>query len=130
MDTPDEHKYVSMWKSVETKNFWSFAVRAGGDVHVILTSRVGRTDSDLYEFVIGGWFNNMSVIRTEILGGGDSIKGTYNQTNLVSATEMRHFWISWYDGLISVSTCFISCSTARVSAASALESALFRQNMI
>lgn len=104
METPDEHKYVSMWKSVEGKSFWSFAVQAGGDVHVVLTSRLGRTDADLYEFVIGGWFNNMSVIRTEILGGGDSIKGTYNQTNLVSAKEMRHFWISWYEGLISVST--------------------------
>jgi len=103
METPDEHRYVSMWKSVERKMFWSFAVRAGGDVHVVLTSKLGRTDSDLYEIVIGGWFNNMSVIRTELLGGGDSIKGTYNQSNLVSVNEMRHFWISWYDGLISVS---------------------------
>jgi Farnesoic acid 0-methyl transferase len=101
--TPDEHKYTTMWKSVENKKFWTFGVRAGGDVHVVLTTRLGRTDSDLYEFVIGGWFNNMSVIRTQILGGGESIKGTYNKTNLVSATGMRYFWISWFNGLISVS---------------------------
>ena len=102
MATPDEHKYVTMWKSVETKKFWSFSVRAGGDVHVVLTSRLGQTDSDLYELVIGGWSNSASVIRTEVIGGGDSVKAMLNRTNLVTATEFRHFWISWYDGLVSV----------------------------
>lgn len=102
VDTPNEHKYERIWKDVSDRQFWTFMVRAGGDVHVLLTEQLGVTETNLYEFVIGGWQNNRTVIRTAVLGGGDSIKATLDAKNLVSASERREFWISWWKGQLEV----------------------------
>ena len=63
MTPPDEHKYDWMWKSVKNRYYWSFTVKACGDVHVILTNRFGVIDTDIIEYSIGGWENQRCVIR-------------------------------------------------------------------
>lgn len=102
VDTPVEHKYERIWKEVTDRQFWTFMVRAGGDVHVILTEQLGVTNANIYEFVVGGWYNNRSVIRTEVLGGGESIKASVDIKNVVSSSERREFWISWWKGQLEV----------------------------
>lgn len=102
VDTPNEHKYERIWKEVADRQFWTFMVRAGGDVHVVLTEQYGVTETNIYEFVVGGWYNNRSVIRTDVLGGGDSIKDSLDAKNLVSSSERREFWISWWKGQLEL----------------------------
>ena len=57
IDTPVDYRYQYMWKSVERRSFLSFKVRACNDVHVALAEEMGRTDTSMYEIVIGGWEN-------------------------------------------------------------------------
>ena len=69
---------------------------------MILSEKLEVTDVNIYEFVIGGWVNNRSLIRTQVLGGGDSVKASIDIKNIVSTSETREFWISWWNGSIEV----------------------------
>ena len=76
----------------------TFRVRACSDVHICLSPNVGEHVPELtYEVVIGGWYNTRSVIRTENIE-----KAIADTPEIISCTEMRHFWIRWTNGHIEV----------------------------
>ena len=64
--TPDEYMYETVWKSVKNRDSFTFQVKACGDAHVILSNEIGQTDSDIFEFSIGGWNNTLSVLRSAV----------------------------------------------------------------
>lgn len=102
VDTPDQDRFESMWKSVVDRQFFTFSVTACAEAHVILTERQGRTDDHIYEFVIGGWENSRSVIRTNIRGGGRTVMASKLTTDVLKCDQMVTFWISWLNGEIEV----------------------------
>ncbi|XP_078660571.1 uncharacterized protein LOC144905067 isoform X1 [Branchiostoma floridae x Branchiostoma belcheri] len=77
----------------------TFRVKASHTVFIALSwERSNR--GDLYEIVIGGWWNAHSVIRRSHEG---HIKATVATPGILSADELRGFWISWSpDGTIAV----------------------------
>ena len=104
-----------MWKSVVDRKYFPFSVSACADAHVILTEKEGRSDGHIYEFVIGGWENSRSVIRTNIRGGGRTVMASKQTADILKCDQMVTFWISWLDGHIevrysfSVFHCFVIC---------------------
>ena len=102
VDTPDQDRFESMWKSVVDRKFFTFSVTACADARVILTEREGRTDEHVYEFVIGGWKNTRSVIRTNIKGGGRTVMASKLTTDILKCDKHVTFWISWLNGEIEV----------------------------
>ena len=64
--TPDEYMYETLWKSVKNRDYFTFQVKACGDVHVILSNEIGQIDQDIFEFSIGGWNNTQSVLRSSV----------------------------------------------------------------
>ena len=64
--TPDEYMYETMWKSVKNRDHMAFQVRACQDAHLIIAQELGEQATRVYEFSIGGWQNNQSVIRQNV----------------------------------------------------------------
>eukprot|EP00058_Branchiostoma_floridae_P013527 XP_002599015.1 hypothetical protein BRAFLDRAFT_79947 [Branchiostoma floridae] len=77
-----------------TGDRFEFEVQAGSDVHVALSSQRQDLD-DMYEIVIGGWFNTVSVIRRRKLGYRFARAST---PGITSQAEYRKFWITWSSG--------------------------------
>ncbi|KAI8499818.1 hypothetical protein Bbelb_221350 [Branchiostoma belcheri] len=77
----------------------TFRVKTSRDVHIALSSE--RSDrGDLYEIIIGGWGNTQSVICRS---AGGPAQTTVSTPGILSADELRGFWISWApDGTIAV----------------------------
>ncbi|KAI8514743.1 hypothetical protein Bbelb_073340 [Branchiostoma belcheri] len=78
---------------------YSTAAKASNDVFIALS--LEQSDrGDLYEILIGGWGNTQSVIRRSAEG---TAKTTVSTPGILSADELRGFWISWVpDGTIAV----------------------------
>ena len=57
-----------MWRSVANQKMIAFTIKACHDAHILLAKTRGKNDSDIYEFVIGGWHNSRSVIRKKVAG--------------------------------------------------------------
>lgn len=68
-----------------------FMVRAKSDAHILLATN-GRIDptQPVYEIVIGGGKNTFSEIRRAKIGQS---KVTLSIPNLLSANEVRGFWV-------------------------------------
>ena len=99
--TPDSHRYDTMWKKIGNRYFVDFVVMACGHGHVLLATEEGNTDSNIYEFVIGGWDNNQTVIRTKIFG---EYRAGAHTPDLLTCDRQREFWVSWLQGELMVST--------------------------
>ena len=97
--TPDRHRYDSVWKSVRNRVYMDFVIQACGHGHVVLAAEEGQTTNNVYEYVIGGWDNNRTVIRTEILG---NYKVGADTPHILDCGRIREFWISWLDGTFTV----------------------------
>ncbi|KAI8514667.1 hypothetical protein Bbelb_072580 [Branchiostoma belcheri] len=77
----------------------TFSVKASNDVFIALSSEQSAR-GDLYEIIIGGWSNTQSVIRRSADGPAQT---TVSTPGILSADELRGFWISWApDGTIAV----------------------------
>ncbi|XP_011504091.1 PREDICTED: C3 and PZP-like alpha-2-macroglobulin domain-containing protein 8 isoform X2 [Ceratosolen solmsi marchali] len=75
-----------------------FRIKAPNDAHIALTT--GPNESDpMWEVFIGGWNNSKSVVRKNRTKP-DVIE--VNTPNILSADELRGFWIRWNDGEITV----------------------------
>lgn len=115
ISTPGDRVYESAWKSISSRTaFVSFSVRAPNDVRLVLSRDYGQLEdtwTDLYELIVDGWTTAKTsallrvrqVTETDADVDGDDVKATYAATGLVGAGELKHFWVSWNGGVISVS---------------------------
>ncbi|XP_031774382.1 uncharacterized protein LOC100869921 isoform X4 [Apis florea] len=75
-----------------------FRIKAPNDAHIALTT--GPQEGEpMYEVFIGGWSNSKSVIRKNRTKPDVAEVDT---PGILSADEMRGFWIRWNDGVLSV----------------------------
>ena len=87
---------------VSNKQSYFFEVKASNDVHVGLFTTRGDT-SVMYEFVIGGWGNSKSVIRTATQGTNLA----QHLSSPLNSNKYRRLWVSWGEGHLKVGTGFI-----------------------
>ena len=68
------------------------------DARIALAPTTNFT-SLMYDAALAGWSNATSVVRTVL---GDNIKtvDSNDESNIVSCTEFRDFWVSWTDNHI------------------------------
>ena len=76
-------------------------MRACHSARVALATNLNNQSSNIYEIVIGGWSNIKSVIRKSIRGASEVEEDT---PEILSCDRLREFYLSWKDGLITVST--------------------------
>jgi len=76
----------------------TFTVQANNDAHVGFFSS-SKSLSEVYEIVIGGWGNSMSVIRESNQGANQVSEAT---SQIVSGGEAREFWASAENGLVQL----------------------------
>ncbi|XP_006621855.1 uncharacterized protein LOC102675334 isoform X1 [Apis dorsata] len=75
-----------------------FRIKAPNDAHIALTT--GPQEGEpMYEVFIGGWSNSKSVIRKNRTKPDVAEVDT---PGILSADEMRGFWIRWNDGVLSI----------------------------
>ena len=98
--THEEYDYNQLWLTTHRRYSVVFSAKACSDVHVGLARFAGINDVDMNEVVIGGWNNTKSVIRKSPQNDDDS--ATLETIDILSCTETRYFWISWYYGMIRV----------------------------
>ncbi|XP_078691944.1 uncharacterized protein LOC144922175 [Branchiostoma floridae x Branchiostoma belcheri] len=77
-----------------TSSPFTFEVKAGSDVHIALSNQNSPMD-DMYEIVIGGWENSMSVIRRKQQGDALASVAT---PDILSPYVYRGFLVSWAAG--------------------------------
>ncbi|XP_023289355.1 uncharacterized protein LOC105697458 isoform X2 [Orussus abietinus] len=75
-----------------------FRIKAPNDAHIALTTGPNEGDP-MYEVFIGGWGNAKSVIRKNRTKPEVAEAET---PGILSADELRGFWIRWQDGTIRV----------------------------
>jgi len=106
--------YRYQYSDLQNTGCFNFEAKAPNDVHIALDNN--EDDSDLYEIVIGGWGNKLSMVRRgkqgKNLGSGpvdmgDSPgqKGWTKTPNFLSDKEFRGFWIKYKraDGKLEIS---------------------------
>jgi hypothetical protein len=57
--TPTDFTYEQVWESAEHRGGITFGVAACSDVHIVLATKV-RMFNDMFDVVIGGWYNSRS----------------------------------------------------------------------
>ncbi|KAI8500095.1 hypothetical protein Bbelb_224120 [Branchiostoma belcheri] len=77
-----------------TSSPFTFEVKANSDVHIALSNQNSPMD-DMYEIVIGGWENSMSVIRRKQQGDALASVAT---PDILSPYVYRGFLVSWAAG--------------------------------
>jgi hypothetical protein len=97
---PNEYRYQPLGGDLSTRQGVRLSVKACNDGHVSLSSHPSAT-GDLYELVLGGWGNSLSVLR-KCKQGCELLRR--NTPSILSCLEKRKFWISWAGGLIQVGT--------------------------
>ena len=65
--TKEEKTYGNFWKSVSSRSWYTFQVKACSDAHILLTSAANRWDGDVYEIVLGGLANTQNFIKSRAL---------------------------------------------------------------
>ena len=82
-----------------TKSRLNLSVQAPHDARISLRSHLGG-DSNVYEIIIGGWGNTMSVIKRNNEEPDVAVAET---RDILHRHHMCHLWIQWScDGLLSV----------------------------
>ncbi|KAH3864522.1 uncharacterized protein 5-like [Dreissena polymorpha] len=82
----------------DTINSLTFQTMGNHGAHILLQSNNIDFNNSEVEIVIGGWFNNRSVIRGQQQGPTLS-----NYTgSVLSGSSFRWFWISWNGGCVKV----------------------------
>lgn len=75
-----------------------FKVRCANDAHVALTT--GPLESSpMYEIFLGGWGNQKTAIRRN---REKPDKALVDTPNIVTADELRGFWVRWGNGSVAV----------------------------
>ena len=102
--TTGEYQYTTMWKSVEDRHFWSFAILAfQANAYVLLSEGLGGTDGNVYEFGVGvGPSKDRVFLRTEVGGQDGTIKAEVQVADVIVSNGLKEFWICWYRGQIEL----------------------------
>jgi len=97
----NQGQYTYFANTVPAKSFdVAFEAQSSGDICVALMCGRNARTQNAYEVIIGGWGNTRSVIRQ----GTQGKELTVNQGAHVSATKMTTYWISYQNGIISMSS--------------------------
>lgn len=101
--TNDENIYYNdTWYALEASvTKISVRVRACHSARLSLAQTLHDQSSNAYEVVIGGYDNTLSLIRKQV--GGD-IEASSETPGILSCDRMREFYISWEDGIVSLSS--------------------------
>lgn len=94
--TPDssEYRYFPI-----TKSRLRLSVQTAHDARISLRTHLGG-DSNVYEIIIGGWGNTMSVIRRN---NEDHNVAEAETRNILGAQHMCNIWIQWFcDGTLNI----------------------------
>ncbi len=82
----------------------TFNVNTKSDAHIGLSKNnldgsIAHEDINIYEIVIGGWLNTLSIIRDEKQG---PMKCQANTPGILTYGIAQPFWVSWDNGNIRV----------------------------
>ena len=106
IQTPANNSYHELQPpagtSISLMSRLTFSVRSCNDAHVLLSTDATswRSGTNMYQIVIGGWYNTKSVIRKDT--NGANLVTTHHSKGPMSCGDFRRFYVSWKDGVIEV----------------------------
>jgi hypothetical protein len=92
--------YLTLHRTVLDYQQTSFKVRAPSDAKLALLGVPSNFRALSYEIIIGAEQNTLTVIRVRSPGG--EVESQVNSPNILSASELRPFWIQWINGTIEL----------------------------
>ena len=96
--TKPSQQFRTVHRSLLDTNNVTFRVRAQSDARILLLSTPGNIRAPSYEIDIGAEDNTKTVLRVRSVIGEITVEqGT---ADILSATELRPFWISWMNGTV------------------------------
>ena len=90
--------YTTLHRSLLDTQQTVFKVRSRSDAKVALLSVPSNSKAASYEIIIGAQENTVTILRCRSPSGDISFE--VDTPSILSADELRHFWVQWINGTI------------------------------